>query len=936
MKMAGIQSLTIALCIVLVLSTGVLIGSISLTTSVRLTDKAWRVGDTLVSNARETGNQGVNECLSSSLTDVQRLAGQYLNRVLHSVKSDVVTFLNTPERALLDMVELAKIEDPDVTTSPEWMDGPLRKIMRTRMNGLIQQGTTQLAYYSLPWSRSHPPTSPNPLLAPRGGTLAYFFASFSFGKWPAGTPPPMMMLESRQRPSGLLAFNQTFTDIGEAGPDGHMAFDDGTCDTYVDWTAGEHMGRCMAPAEFLASDSMTHVLDGGLFNLLSPRPQDTMYPKDEVVFSPIVPNFSYLQLFASLTFSHPNMLSITPKQQGRVGMFFTAVEGTGLQKIFETQELPAGSLLYAVDWNKWEKPSKVGTLIAYNGGRLVDIRNVSLPGGSRPFAQAFMMDIRNHTEQQHTNTTRYPPSIIAEHGRYTMALENNYTSAVEMTKSNFLVWKSSNGTVYWTMSVEVNKGALTWFVTLLVPRQSIMDTIDLSQQNILEKNAEALAASAAMRTKEKKEADDERNTSLYMTIGITVGAVLCFMGLAVLLTRKIIAPLHVLASDMAMVALMNLDAVDIHGSLSRLSEVKEMQISFRTMVTNLAEYRNYMPASVFAAQSGDEEEQTDIGTIGTTTTPTTPHKKMNFDGNSIDAGNSMSYSNSDMLSSQQSRGVSINAIHRRRNVLDDGMMKKKQISLISFNMRKWLTVIDAMPSQELAAMHTDAVGLILQSVQSGKGICDIFSGDRIIACFNAYSPVSTHKPQAVKAAHTSYSCFLEASRVAESPALSLSFAVASGEARVGHLGCPGMKKVTTVTSVVPWVVALERYNNVGGYAGCIDGYIAREVKDYYDLMCVDGILFPKRSHSAIKVFELRAARAGRAEEEWMYQLQNADMTAAYKNWNAAFDHVLQDEWDKASISLEKSKDEGVPPVCFQKLTEATRSQSYPRATILYH
>eukprot|EP00659_Diplonema_papillatum_P002165 gene2165-3318_t len=89
--------------------------------------------------------------------------------------------------------------------------------------------------------------------------------------------------------------------------------------------------------------------------------------------------------------------------------------------------------------------------------------------------------------------------------------------------------------------------------------------------------------------------DDIQNEVLLITVISIIVAVVIFLVLT-LSTLRAARPLRQLQKDMASVAEMKLDQVDMQ--LSYLREIRSMQVSFATMIKNLKEFKAYVPASV--------------------------------------------------------------------------------------------------------------------------------------------------------------------------------------------------------------------------------------------------------------------------------------------------------------------------------------------------
>ena len=101
--------------VVLVLTTSAIIGSITITT-----------GDTLLEDARNTGDENVARSLDASDVDIRMLSGRYLSRVLDGVGKEIRQFLDVPQIVMQQMSEFILMHDPDTITDPDWIDTILR------------------------------------------------------------------------------------------------------------------------------------------------------------------------------------------------------------------------------------------------------------------------------------------------------------------------------------------------------------------------------------------------------------------------------------------------------------------------------------------------------------------------------------------------------------------------------------------------------------------------------------------------------------------------------------------------------------------------------------------------------------------------------------------------------------------------------------------
>ena len=149
MATCGIQSLTLLLCVVLILSTGAIIGGFTLTT--------W---DDLLEKARDTGDEGFGMCLDSGTADIETVSSRYLRSVLGGVETAVVEYLKMPEQLVTTIAQLAQAHHPNVSTNPAFGD-----VMRPAVNAAFKaavianragvKGIDILVHETYPWCQAH-------------------------------------------------------------------------------------------------------------------------------------------------------------------------------------------------------------------------------------------------------------------------------------------------------------------------------------------------------------------------------------------------------------------------------------------------------------------------------------------------------------------------------------------------------------------------------------------------------------------------------------------------------------------------------------------------------------------------------------------------------------------------------------------------------------
>ena len=846
MATCSIQSLTVLLCVVLILSTGAIIGGFTLTT--------W---DDLLEKARDTGDEGFGMCLDSGTADIETVSSRYLRSVLGNVDTAVKEYLKVPEQLVVTLANLAKAHHPNVSTSPTFGDTVMRPAMISAYRAGTTSGLEYISYEMYPWSPAHPvPWKRGDGFAGWGSRIAFRDINPAMGIAPTNGSQVLVVYEMRDHVTGAVGISD-WVSLAEATDRGDRRFPHLPCNFRPDYNKGEWRGGCAFPFDLSEPPGTTLAISRGkqIYNLGADDPP--MFPAETLIYSSLQITFDFMNWELSYTFTHPEMYTMHPKQGKRMGVVTAFVTGTGVSEAVRSQLLPAGTSLYLVEYDG--ASDTTGTLVAYNRGRHMWFENrVSNQGVPIDMAVAF--NITNHSME---DATWHIPSVIAEHGRFVFTHPQNYRDLVEMTEDSFLKWSDSNGTEFWTITSTIQHKTITFFANLLVPRVSVMDSIDASTNAIRAKVASDLSS-----------ADTQKEDAVIVMVVVTVIAITVLLAIAVVFTRYITSPLLKLGSEMASVAVMDLEAVDTGRAVSQLSEVGMMQCSFVTMVANLVEYRNYMPQSVLVNDSDNDKE-----------------------ASVSEASSTMKSRRSGMSSSAGSRASrnSVAAMQNQKALLRVEGMKKKKVSLAHMNVVSWHAFCKKHKDAEVLSAHGGIMEHIMSSVQHNKGVCDTFAGDKMLATFNAFVPKPSHSAACVKAAHEVATALGDAHKI--------SYGCTTGEARVGNMGCNGMKKMSILSQSMSWVVVMERWNKeYNELPGVVDQKVSREAEGQVVLRCSGAMLYNKLSEKAQTVFTVRGLCSS-ADEEWMYQLESA-VNNPHARWNEVFELIIKQEFEKASSLLD--------------------------------
>ena len=825
MGILGVQSLTLALAVSMIFATGLILGGMSISTGNKSTD-----------DARATGDRGISQCMESGGSNVRSVTAQLLLSVLMDFRTRVYGTIAGPSILSRDMVKFLTQFHPDEVANPDFMEKITRKVLFSKhLSAMEQYGYVSLAIVM--WN-----VTPNSetLRQAYGGAWGGHLSFFVAGQYDDGSFLQVAVESRLSYPYGPFNY-QDFAQYGQVNGSGHFA--EGPCN-YADLGQG---GRCFSSLKVTVSQTEETLINRCFHNMMNPDQNTILIESDATIHSPISSTGPSISMTACTPITHPEQVNIYPRQAFRTGYVRAVIDTTGISLMMKETALPDGSVLYSLEKNLWT--GKVEHITGCNVGeaaftiRQFDERGFEIWKLGVPFP------IVNHTLNGMIDGELSP---IARHGRHMIEMANNsnygeYYDHIESLPAGTVAdWTDTNTSVlYWVRVASVKLLDIHWYLVLLVPRNSVMSVID-----------DAAEVIRVQIVKDKQDTDDERDKNYTIMYVVTATCVVILLGLSVVFTNIIISPLIVLSDDMAAVAVMETDSVNLTVALSSLSEVRAMQQSFRKMVKNLIEYKNYMPQSVL--MKSDDEESEEVSAVTKST---------------------------GIGSSASRTQVSHTRSFVHHQAIEMGL-KKKTISVIMFNSIGWHS---RKNNDVIIEQHCSLITCLTSAVEKNKGVCDAFNGDRLMAYFNANRANSDHRSCAVK-------CGLMAKSDCQLP---LSFATSSGEAKVGNIGIVGMKKFSILSPMVSFAAALEKYSASEGYNGLIDKRCAEHSRVHVDFRAVRLVCFAKQSEAAQLVYEAKALRKVE-EEEWMYQLE-AEST--FGKWNGFVEMLAAGHFDEAEKLL---------------------------------
>eukprot|EP00756_Hemistasia_phaeocysticola_P035074 Hpha_TRINITY_DN16560_c2_g12::TRINITY_DN16560_c2_g12_i1::g.133706::m.133706 len=422
--------------------------------------------------------------------------------------------------------------------------------------------------------------------------------------------------------------------------------------------------------------------------------------------------------------------------------------------------------------------------------------------------------------------------------------------------------------LYWVKFAKITEEdrRLSLHLALLIPRDEAMKTIDAATTKTQAEAAATAERIAAGIQEETKRVDSKKEDDFEVMLIVVVLSCFVLMVISVVFVLSIIRPLQELEAEMAAVAKMHLELVDTGRSPHALKEVGSMQKSFFTMVKNLIEYRNYMPASVLVDDEEEEEEEEPEPTsrgnsgIGNSIKEVGELNDMQVSVHSKDT------SNKSVAKSHKSMSVANRSAKPQAIAFGEGL-KKRALSMSVLGVSKWHSVVEA--DTDLAPKFATFLACVLDVYSSYKGIPETFNGDRITCSWNTVKACGTHRPKCAEACEQLGQkvkvCLTEVGIQRE-----VHIAGVTGDSRTGNIGCVGMKKYAIMGGMVTYMYLIERVAKNLGVVVLVDRWVEQETKNNFLYRAAEYILFNKRSPKPMLLYEMTGKKSA-SEDEWMYQ-----------------------------------------------------------------
>ena len=362
------------------------------------------------------------------------------------------------------------------------------------------------------------------------------------------------------------------------------------------------------------------------------------------------------------------------------------------------------------------------------------------------------------------------------------------------------------------------------------------------------------------------EADDASLIALLLAVCISVaGAVLVFGGVTFILH-----PLKSLADGMLDVAEMRLEGHELERSYV-ITEVSGMSHSFAQMVRNLIEYRQYLPQSVLCLEEdseADEEENAKVTTRSSSRVTSTA---------------------SSFLCTDRSK---------QHLVLKP---KTATITMVVFNLQRFHKMCNTATSQHIVTVHAEYMQRIADDTKYFKGLIDEFRGDHVQVSFNAIITCETHKTKAVRMCQKQIKMYEEYG-AGDMDRLQINVAIESFRALCGNMGCHGIKKYSMIGQGMRILYAMERWGRKWAVPMITETSVVEEVRSSF----AHRLLSRVEAGEWCRALSEITGEVTSEEGEWMYQIENREMSCPYTPYNKALDFLYNGQNSEAATILKKT------------------------------
>eukprot|EP01062_Namystynia_karyoxenos_P037089 TRINITY_DN2700_c0_g1_i1.p1 TRINITY_DN2700_c0_g1~~TRINITY_DN2700_c0_g1_i1.p1 ORF type:complete len:1021 (+),score=310.88 TRINITY_DN2700_c0_g1_i1:94-3156(+) len=306
-----------------------------------------------------------------------------------------------------------------------------------------------------------------------------------------------------------------------------------------------------------------------------------------------------------------------------------------------------------------------------------------------------------------------------------------------------------------------------------------------------------------------------------------------------------------------------------------ISNPSALQKSFMQIIDTLKEYKTFLPEALFAEDDPEED-----GEVGSEAVLSAEGSHLSVDDlHQVKSAEGKGAARS-MLSAGASHGTEKGGaakVQARSAAYVDKELTPKRVSVLWFGVSNFHADFDSSGG---VPYHSKILDVLLAQLTTEKGVCDHMSGDRVVGTFGAAKVCGDQRNKAAV-------CAVQA--VEECSAASISgvhVGFDCGPAKVGTLGGATLRKHSTIGSVMNVAYQSARFATLYQVRAVAGERIVDETHprvQYHALCAAASAKLPCRG--SFVFYEALRCKAAQGEDEWMYQLEEAEKGDPHVKFN---------------------------------------------------
>eukprot|EP00667_Euglena_gracilis_P001593 EG_transcript_1593 len=388
--------------------------------------------------------------------------------------------------------------------------------------------------------------------------------------------------------------------------------------------------------------------------------------------------------------------------------------------------------------------------------------------------------------------------------------------------------------------------------------------------------------------------------------GWILGVVFAILGVVLLSsawgTIRVAQSLNDIISLMEDVAGMKVENLEV-PQRSQVTEVARIETAFQVLVVRLAEYKSYMPASLFQKTIPEdlEDPSNDVPLVPPTIISAQDHAE---DGSESD----QSGTEGERTSSQNTvpgipSSSDYNSSGRRVTHISTGSSGagvprsptkkawKRSVTVLTVNVTRFRDTLPTLSEGAVRSAFSQYISTIHEVVSKDNGNLDCLLGDQVFVTFNAHIPCADPPGSAATAALNIQS------RLQTGDRMHFQIGASYGPAYAGVVGYSKFKTMVTMGDPMKVAAMLSHIPDFENASVVADTHTEEKLQYSFNLRPAEVVHFaPKAGCGSPKAAGPHTPSTGRVfllqkkkqlkEDEWMYQLDSSP-----SDWSTTFSHV---------------------------------------------